>query len=208
VAERERGGRRQHTHTGCRVCLYTASAARSAYSARDGAIGSCTLLRTLKRKPSVAVTEGLASHGLVPWHTQCRIGVTDEELQKNHSWVSPNCREFLHPDASWDVALFEATIVNLKLNLTVTYLGYGNMEKMLVKRTEQNIPTMFYWWMPEQLVVKVGGQKVRVPSALAGWRRGAASQGVTHASSPWQRQVGGEKGVTGAWVAGDPGGAC
>jgi hypothetical protein len=49
--------------------------------------------------------------------------VTLDDIRKNPDYFSPLCREFLHPDASWNVGYMEALIVNLELLLVVHYVG-------------------------------------------------------------------------------------
>eukprot|EP00959_Pyramimonas_sp_CCMP1952_P353596 7408297-Pyramimonas_sp.AAC.1 len=72
-------------------------------------------------------------------------------------WSSPYCREFIHPDASWDVAYFEAVLVNLELNFTVSYLGSAKSTKLLIDRTAAGIPAIFYWFSPDVLLQQLDG---------------------------------------------------
>jgi len=102
----------------------------------------------------------LRNAALIPVAQCIPEGTTYDMIREDPEWTSPYCKEFLHPDAGWDVAYFEAVIVNLKLNLTVSYLGYDNMYETLLNRSRDNIPTIFYWWEPEGLLVKIDAGQV------------------------------------------------
>jgi hypothetical protein len=68
-------------------------------------------------------------------------------------------------DPSWAVGWFEAMITNLKLNLTLAYVGGSNADLVasISNAKRQNKSTLFYRWYPDPLVTLVGGVRVAFP---------------------------------------------
>eukprot|EP00854_Cymbomonas_tetramitiformis_P017998 gene17998-21436_t len=89
--------------------------------------------------------------------------VTYADIQADVNWKSPNCREFLHPDAGWDVGYFESVIVTLGLNFSVNYVGYDGLNSILRNRSHLGVPTIFYWWKPEPLILRYNASRVQLP---------------------------------------------
>jgi hypothetical protein len=78
---------------------------------------------------------------------------------------SPYCQEILLADPGWSIGWFEAMIQNLKLNLTLSYIG-GSTAALLDTvdhYSKQNKSTLFYRWWPDPVVTKAGGRRVAFP---------------------------------------------
>eukprot|EP01135_Chromosphaera_perkinsii_P011585 Nk52_evm24s2449 gene=Nk52_evmTU24s2449 len=89
-------------------------------------------------------------------------GMTSPGLYRTDKCKSSggNCVRFYHIRDSWQNTLFESLFNTLDLPVVIQYPGFDEQKRLLREATTNNKATLFYSWVPSELVSNLGTTRV------------------------------------------------